>query len=220
MIDLTNQVIGRWTVLEQITAGSKAKWLCKCECGVVKTVLQCHLRSGRSKSCGCLVKDLNVAKNTRHGHSVNQKTSSAYNAWKNMKARCTNPNNTRYSSYGGAGVTVCERWLESFDNFIADMGEPEEGQSLDRIDGIKHYSKNTCRWADASTQCANQDITRSNKTGYIGAYKSSSKRNWESYISWRKRRISLGYYESAELAALVRDEYVRHNNLPHRLNDE
>ena len=90
-------------------------------------------------------------------NNARQKTP-AFNSWRNMLARCTNPNNPRYSSYGARGINVCERWL-SYDNFLADMGERVEGLSLNRINNDLGYSPENCEWADAKTQSRNKRNT-------------------------------------------------------------
>ena len=80
----------------------------------------------------------------------------AYFAYKNMVYRCTNPDNKSYPNYGGRGIRICDRWLNSFSNFIEDMGQPPTSQhSLDRIDSNGDYTPENCRWADTYTQATN-----------------------------------------------------------------
>jgi len=76
-------------------------------------------------------------------------------AWKDAKARCHNPTNAWYHSYGALGVTMCDAWRCDFRNFLADMGVAPEGHSLDRIDPFGHYEPRNCRWADKRTQALN-----------------------------------------------------------------
>ena len=79
-----------------------------------------------------------------------------YPIWWQMKQRCNNPNNTRYSAYGARGISVCQRWLHSFANFLADMGERPAGLTLDRIDTNGDYTPDNCVWSDERTQLRNR----------------------------------------------------------------
>jgi len=156
LVDLTGQRFGRWQVLalhpERKRQGRYyAIWLCRCDCGSEGIVVASKLRSGWSKSCGCLRRETTVKRNTKHGLSHTR----AYQVWRNMKVRCFNPRYRDYSCYGGRGITVCERWL-ILENFYADMGDPPPGMSLDRIDPDGNYQPGNCRWATAAEQIANR----------------------------------------------------------------
>lgn len=92
----------------------------------------------------------------RHGAS----TSKAYRAWIAMLGRCYDPKDCRSANYQGRGIKVCDRWQKSFENFLADMGEPPSGMTLDRINNDGDYEPNNCRWADRRTQSRNRSSAR------------------------------------------------------------
>jgi hypothetical protein len=155
MRDLSGDRYGRWTVLSFSHRAPRKYWSCRCECGTEKTVSESSLRSGSSKSCGCLKNEMTrerlVKRNTTHGLSKTP----AFRIWDGMKQRCLNPNSQFYSYYGGRGITVCEDWL-SFENFYADMGDPPTGLSLDRVDNDGPYAPWNCRWTDDFAQVKNR----------------------------------------------------------------
>jgi hypothetical protein len=76
--------------------------------------------------------------------------------WTAMKQRCLNKNNPSFADYGGRGITVCQRWLDSFQNFLADMGERPAGMSIDRIDVNGNYEPGNCKWSTPKEQVANR----------------------------------------------------------------
>lgn len=145
-------VFTRWTVLERVPPG---KWRCQCACGTIVVVAQHNLNSGGSKSCGCIHHEITRARNTTHG----QTRTATYRIWQAMRTRCHNPNSHKYATYGARGITVCERWRHSFENFLADMGERPGGLSLDRIDNDQGYSPENCRWATNAQQMRNRRAT-------------------------------------------------------------
>ncbi len=91
-----------------------------------------------------------------HGHSTHTSYSSTYHSWHNMKQRCLNPNNPRWDDYGGRGIYIYGPWIDSFEEFLKDMGERPPNTSLDRIDNDWWYEPGNCRWASNSTQRTNQ----------------------------------------------------------------
>jgi hypothetical protein len=95
-----------------------------------------------------------IATTLRHGHARRDKESRAYKAWMRMRRRCEAPYSSQYKWYGARGIKVCERW-HVFENFLADMGEPKTGESLDRIDNNGHYEPSNCRWATHHEQMRN-----------------------------------------------------------------
>lgn len=125
---------------------------CFCECGNRKVVTKYNLLNKMVKSCGCLHDEMTSKRFTTHGLSK----SPTYTVWANMKSRCYRANHPQYNDYGGRGITVCESWINSFENFLSDIGEKPFGLSLDRIDNNKGYSKENCRWASLKVQNRNK----------------------------------------------------------------
>lgn len=156
--DLTGQRYGRLTVLAR-TADYRpgiAVWNCQCICGTVTKV-----RTGELKhrvSCGCANTDaasreVRRVRATTHGRAKTR----VWNTWVNMIQRCHNPNAGGFEKYGGRGITVCERWRESFEAFLADMGEmPTEKHTIDRIESRLNYTPDNCRWATMKEQQNNR----------------------------------------------------------------
>lgn len=134
---------------------SKKVYLFKCVCGNEKLALLSEVKSGHVKSCGCLVKDTV----TKHGMANTRE----YQTWADMKGRCFNTNHNQYKDWGGRGITVCERWKDSFINFYNDMGNKPHKMSLERINNDGNYEPSNCKWATQSEQNKNQ--RRSYKPG-------------------------------------------------------
>lgn len=151
-LNLVGKKFGRLTA--RMVAENKngnCVWLCDCECGNTANVKAGQLNSGKTNSCGCLHKDTI----TKHGLS----RTPTYVAWQDMRDRCRRPKNEWYARYGGRGITVCDRWLNSFENFLADMGTRPAGLSLDRIN-FQWIDKGASKMGASQKWCREEDTIR------------------------------------------------------------
>lgn len=156
--DLTGLRVGYLTAVSyQGSDGRDSIWLLRCDCGKEITMpaseyTKQHQR-GVLASCGCKKRESIGRKNTKHGMSKHP----AFAVWRSLIDRCTLPSHQAWKNYGGRGITVCERWRTSFENFWADMGETyQPGLTLDRRDNNGNYEPGNCRWVSARQQCRNK----------------------------------------------------------------
>lgn len=159
-IDLTGHCFSKITIMKYVnsTKSGHSNWLCKCECGNEKVINSNDLKRGATHSCGCIVE--------KHGHCKNDELSREYHSWLAMKQRCNNSNNDSYKNYGGRGISVCDRWNDSFINFLADMGNRPAETSIDRIDVNGNYEPDNCRWATRKQQQNNRRDYRIKLAGW------------------------------------------------------
>lgn len=162
--DLTGQrfgllVVVRWSGRD---VWKRAVWESRCDCGKSVAVKAWNLKNGHQQSCGCDKKRRIGNANATHGHTRGDKPSKAYTAWLGIRRRCLNKNSQDYPDYGGRGITVCARWLDSFEDFLADVGEPPTaGHSIDRYpDNDGNYEPGNVRWATLSQQAVNKRNNR------------------------------------------------------------
>lgn len=133
----------------------------------------------------------------------------AYVSYYNMRDRVLNKNNPRYKDYGGRGIKICNRWLESFLNFYEDMGERKKGLSLERIDNDGDYEPNNCKWATDLEQVYNRRMQHNNTSGIVGVtYDKRWRGSWKARVNDGKgNRINLGSFKTKEEAGLAIVQY-------------
>lgn len=164
-INIIGQTFGKLVVLSDadpirnLNGTAVRRSLCRCECGKEVVVRNAKLTTEHTQSCGCQRR----ITNTKHGHAkreIRGGKSKVYNSWRNMIARCKNPNHESYADYGGRGITVCERWRNSFEDFLSDVGDRPKGLTLDRINNEGNYEPDNVKWAtvEAQNQHRRRDI--------------------------------------------------------------
>jgi hypothetical protein len=158
---ITNERFGRLVAKGRVKRANtrNSYWKCLCDCGTVVEVALHSLKAGLTKSCGCLARELAGTHTLKHGLSGTYE----YKSWNAMMDRCKNDDR-----YIDRGITICDRWKESFEAFLEDMGPRPENTSLDRRDNTLGYYPDNCRWADQTIQLLNQGMRSDNKTGITG----------------------------------------------------
>ncbi|MCL6479319.1 MAG: AP2 domain-containing protein [Peptococcaceae bacterium] len=194
-IDMSGEKYGRLTCLQatgETTKNRSALWLCICDCGNMTIVSRDSLRKGNTRSCGCLFREINRKKPLKHGLTMNKERLRLYNIWSAMKARCQNPNNSTYHSYGGRGIKVCDEWLEfkPFYEWAISNGY-NDGLTIDRRDNNGNYEPSNYRWVTPKEQSKN--TRRNHPISYNGQTKLLSEWSKELGIDiplliWRLRK--------------------------------
>lgn len=153
LVDITGRRFGRLTAVRY--CATSYSYVCRCDCGQVKTILSGSLRSGATRSCGCLHTEQLIRRCTTHG----QRHTLMYGAWKGMIQRCENPNHQYYHRYGGRNIHVCKRW-HKFELFLKDMGFRPPNTQIDRRNNDGNYEPGNCQWITKQGQNNNTSRTR------------------------------------------------------------
>lgn len=199
--NLIGKKIGRLTVLDFHHKQNRVYYYtCKCDCGNVCVKKSNYLLNRKTyphPSCGCWHRELYIAASSTHKMTKTPE----YKSWQEMRYRCLNPDNPQYFRYGGRGITVCDRWKDSFENFVADMGErPSNQHSIDRIDNNKGYSPENCRWATRKEQCNNR---RSNiNLTYKGETKTL--KQWCELYNMKYSLVQQAYYRGHSIDYIIK----------------
>jgi len=154
---------GRLVVLsegERAGVGKVRTMNCVCDCGNEINVRLADVRKGYTVSCGCYNKDVLVETKSKLIDGLKSSDHPLYGIWCGIIKRCGNPTANNFQNYGGRGIKVCERWRNSFANFVSDMGERPSGYSIERINNDGNYEPENCKWASRKEQSSNTRIAK------------------------------------------------------------
>ncbi len=202
--DLTGREFNRWKVLgfSGWDSTKTALWNCVCKCGTKRIVNGRNLKGNKSRSCGCIKEERAINRLGEFYDGLPAIHRKEYQAWENMKQRCSNPNANFYHAYGGRGIKVCGRWADSFDDFLEDLGPvPSDDHSLGRLDNNGDYEPGNCEWQTDEEQYNNTQ--RSVLITWKGITKTATQwaRELGVPVSRIKYRISIGWDVEAALTA-------------------
>jgi len=202
--------------------GKRRKVLCRCSCSdkTEKLVGLAQLINGNTKSCGCIQKEITVARNFKHGYSERKNKDPLYDLWGNMCNRCLNEDNESYKNYGGRNITICDKWRYNSKNFIEWCLENgwEKGLTIDRVNNDGNYEPGNCQFVTRQVNNENRRLLQDrNKSGYRGVYK--RRYNFTARIVHKNKTIlDKSGFKTAKEAALARDIFCIKNGIPFALN--
>lgn len=208
---MIGNIFARLQVIESAPKTDKhLKWLCVCSCGNKVVVRASALRTGRTKSCGCLV----IERMSTHKEGKTR----LYQTWINMRRRCTDPKAKDFKNYGALGVSYTPLWddFAVFREWALSTGYTDD-LTIDRNEVTGNYEPSNCKWADWSTQACNQRKETKTSSQYLGVSKRKDK--WEASVKWLGKNKSIGVYMDEVSAAQARDAYITERGWPHKLNN-
>jgi hypothetical protein len=205
--DITGQRFGKLVAIKLADKkGKQYRWLCQCDCGNQTLTFGFSLRMGQSKSCGCVAAEksrqrwenptpeMRAAQSAKVKKTHQKSKHPTYQVWSDMRARCGKETHKWFSSYGGRGITVCDRWLHSFENFWEDIGQHwQQGLQLGRIDNDKGYSPENCRWETPLQQQSNKSNNRFVETPNGKLTVAEAARQFGVSAGCIRHRITAGY---------------------------
>lgn len=174
-------------------------WRCRCYCGNAFDAEMWDLTSGKVKSCGCLKRTVLAAASLKHGgcsEDAEPDMKRAFQIWAGMRARCRRESCRAFKYYGGRGIGVHTRW-DNFENFVADMGLPPPGASIERVDNDGWYEPGNCVWLPRKEQARNRrDSIRVSVRGEVMCLRQACRMLAAPYVltfkRWRYQGMALG----------------------------
>lgn len=181
-------------------------------CG--NNVVRCYA-ARNMQSCGCMQYEL-IAQSVRTNQDRGAKE---YICYHHIKGKCYNPKNSDYKYYGGRGIIMSDRWLESYENFLEDMGRsPSKEYTLERKDVDGNYCKENCCWASRQVQASNRRKKEGTSSDYIGVNYHKVTGKYYARVAYNGEEVFRELFNCPLEAAKARDEFVKAHNLPHKLN--
>lgn len=223
---MTGKIYGRLTILELDKTykyiGHGFKWICRCECGNIKSINGNSIRQGRTTSCGCYRNERIRETNTTHGLTSQNKeyreqrskkhgmsSLRIHKIWRDMISRCYSKSDYHYQWYGEKGIMICDLWRNkeygfvNFYNWAIDNGYNDK-LTIDRINVSGNYEPKNCRWATHIEQCHNRGLSKRNKSGYTGVHYDKQNHKYIATITNNYKQIKLGYFNDIESAIKAR----------------
>jgi len=195
--EISGQRFGRLTVVRfSHIQNGRTMWICACDCGSEIIRDGGNIRSGHTTSCGCYTKERQAEGQRTHGMS----NTPEHNIWMGINSRCYCKTNSRYADWGGRGITVCDSWRHSFENFYSDMGpRPTKHHTIERINNDGPYCKKNCKWANRKEQANNRRIAKTTLKITLNG-KTQSANAWSIELGISRRTITNRFKKGIQIA--------------------